>query len=83
MSLENKKLKEQLAAIEEDGTEEHNNSVDLRRKIAALRIKIEKCREVVSNQAENEGLWFNPQTAPEAYLQQELRRLHAVVESNL
>ena len=36
--------------------------------------------EIVNQQAEDEGLWFEAQTAPEAYLQQELRRLHAAVE---
>lgn len=38
-------------------------------------------RALVDAQAEDEGLWFMAQTAPEAYLQQELRRLHALVES--
>lgn len=36
--------------------------------------------ELVDRQAEDEGLWFVAETAPEAYLQQELRRLHAAVE---
>lgn len=35
---------------------------------------------VVDEQSEDEGLWFVATTAPEAYLQQELRRLHAVIE---
>lgn len=42
-----------------------------------------KCQEVariVAAQAEDEGLWFEPGAASEAYLQQELRRLHAAVE---
>lgn len=37
-------------------------------------------RSLVKMQAEDEGLWFVAQTAPEAYLQQELRRLHQAVE---
>ena len=37
-------------------------------------------RELVEIQAEDEGLWFEAQTAAEAYLQQELRKLHAAVE---
>jgi hypothetical protein len=37
---------------------------------------------VVNEQAEDEGLWFVAQTMPEAYLQQELRRLHAAVEAS-
>lgn len=36
---------------------------------------------IVDEQAEDEGLWFIARTAPEAYLQQELRRLHAAVEA--
>ncbi len=36
---------------------------------------------LVDAQAENEGLWFMAKTAPEAYLQQELRKLHAKVEA--
>lgn len=38
---------------------------------------------LVREQAEDDGLWFRAQTASEAYLQQELRRLHAVVEADL
>lgn len=34
----------------------------------------------VCEQADDEGLWFRAVTAPEAYLQQELRRLHAEIE---
>lgn len=37
-------------------------------------------RRIVDEQAEDEGLWFIAQTAPEAYLQQELRRLHTYIE---
>ena len=37
-------------------------------------------QQVVDEQAEDEALWFVAQTAPEAYLQQALRRLHAAVE---
>lgn len=36
--------------------------------------------DIVNKQAEDEGLWFDAQTAPEAYLQLELRRLHSAVE---
>jgi hypothetical protein len=31
-------------------------------------------------QAQDDGIWFIPETAAEAYLQQELRRLHALIE---
>ncbi len=39
-----------------------------------------KLRVLVNKQAENDGLWFQAQTAPEAYLQQELRKLHKALE---
>ena len=41
---------------------------------------IENIVAVVDKQAEDDGLWFIAKTAPEAYLQQELRRLHRVIE---
>lgn len=36
---------------------------------------------IVNAQAEDELLWFVAETMPEAYLQQELRRLHAAIEN--
>ena len=36
--------------------------------------------ELVNKQADDEGLWFIAETASEAYLQQELRKLHAAIE---
>lgn len=41
---------------------------------------ITEIRALVDKQAEDEGLWFEAETAPEAYLQQELRKLHALIE---
>src|SRR5438034_358556 len=37
-------------------------------------------QQVVDQQAEDEVLGFTARTAPEAYLQQELRKLHAAVK---
>lgn len=37
-------------------------------------------RICVAEQAGDAGLWFQAKTAPEAYLQKELRRLHEIVE---
>lgn len=39
-----------------------------------------RVRLLVDRQAEDEGLWFFARTASEAYLQQELRKLHSVIE---
>ena len=41
----------------------------------------EEILELVNQQAEDEGLWFIAKYATEAYLQNELRRLHALIES--
>lgn len=40
-------------------------------------------RRIVNEQAEDDGLWFIAQTAAEAYLQQQLRRLHSAIEGDL
>ena len=37
--------------------------------------------KVVAEQADDEALWFEATTAPEAYLQAALRRLHEVIEA--
>ncbi len=42
--------------------------------------KLEAAKALVDEQAEDDGLWFDAQTMPEAYLQQELRRLHSAIE---
>lgn len=39
-----------------------------------------QAKQLVDEQAEDSGLWFIADGAAEAYLQQELRRLHAVIE---
>lgn len=39
-----------------------------------------RIKALVDEQAEDEGLWFQAQTVPEAYLQQALRRLHGLIE---
>jgi len=45
-----------------------------------LEAQLAEVRQLVDSQSDDPGLWFMAGTAPEAYLQQELRRLHAVVE---
>ena len=42
--------------------------------------ELARLRQLTAQQAEDDGLWFRAATAPEAYLQQELRKLHAAVE---
>lgn len=37
-------------------------------------------QEVVTEQADDEGLWFVAETVAEAYVQDALRRLHRAIE---
>ena len=41
----------------------------------------DKLQKLIDKRAEDEGLWFQAQTAPKAYLQQELRKLHKEIEN--
>jgi len=52
----------------------------LRARVAVLTEERDALRTLVEAQAEDEGVWFVAETAAEAYLQQELRRLHAAIE---
>lgn len=54
--------------------------VRIRTELAWRRAFIQKLKTIVKHQAEDEDLWFKAQTAPEVYLQQELRRLHRAIE---
>lgn len=45
-----------------------------------MKNKINRIKAIVTEQAKDEGLWFNAKFATEAYLQKELRRLHQVIE---
>jgi len=49
-------------------------------RIDKLEAKLKAIRDVVDEQADEEGIWFDAMTAPEAYVQRELRRLHWVVK---
>ena len=42
--------------------------------------KAKEIKKLVAEQAEDEGLWFDAETAPEAYLQHHLRALHFLIE---
>lgn len=52
----------------------------MRRQRDELRERASRLRALVDAQAEDDGLWFAARRAPEAYLQQALRDLHAAVE---
>ena len=42
--------------------------------------RVVNAQAIVDEQAEDEALWFIDVSAPEAYLQQALRRLHAAID---
>lgn len=44
---------------------------------------IDLVQKVVDEQSENSALWFVAETAAEAYLQKELRRLHTAIEEGV
>lgn len=50
--------------------------------IADLERQFAEARAEVERQAADPGLWFISGTAPEVYLQQALRRLHAIIEGD-
>ena len=54
-----------------------------RQRIAELERRLANIQRCVDEQAEDEGLWFQAATAPEAYLQQELRVLHGIIEADV
>lgn len=49
-------------------------------KIDELEAKLTQIQATVNEQAEDEGLWFNPKYVTEDYLQQALQRLHKGIE---
>ena len=51
--------------------------------MSELRAACDDVLALVAEQAEDEACWFRRPTITEAYLQQELRRLHAAIESTL
>ena len=48
-----------------------------------LRAVVDGLQKFVDLQAEDEGLWFIAQTAPEAYVQRGLRDCHQYIEEQL
>ena len=53
---------------------------ELRKRADAANARLKRIQSVVETQAEDEALWFVAQTAPEGYLQAQLRVLHASIE---
>jgi len=49
----------------------------------ALKLELQKIRDLVAAQVNDEALWFLNVSVTEAYLQQELRKLHALIEKHV
>ena len=47
---------------------------------AELKKRFDAAFALVQIQAKDQGIWFVAQTAPEAYLQDQLRSLHEIIE---
>ena len=68
----------QVTRIKELEETNANNIACHEQHVSDLQAKLDAVKKVITEQAEDDGLWFNATTAPEAYLQKELRRLHAI-----
>ncbi len=66
-----------LAALTSALTETMDRAAEPAAPVAALAA----LHKLVSEQANDEGLWFDARYITESYLQQELRRLHAAIEA--
>ena len=77
---ENARLKAAWDASHEQAMKNGAACNEWRDRAERAEAELAKLRQMVAQQAEDDGLWFRAATAPEAYLQQELRRLHAAVE---
>lgn len=75
-----KAAREFLAAVETIDAQRMHEAVGALR-AALAEPEPSRALALVHEQAEDEGLWFEAQTATEAYLQAALRELHAAVES--
>jgi hypothetical protein len=77
----------ELKAIEEEERTstkpEHPDIVALVAEVRRLRAQLARITRCVDAQAEDEALWARPFSIVEAYTQQELRRLHHVVEGDV
>ena len=69
-----------VAAALAEAANESDEALDLLADWEQLVTALATAQRVVDEQANDEGLWFTARTASEAYLQRELRRLHAVIE---
>lgn len=56
---------------------------EVRKELETTQCQLSKIRALVDDQADDEGLWYIPDRASEAYIQQEFRKLHALVEMHV
>jgi hypothetical protein len=67
-------------AVEVDGYKPGEVSGEALAALDVLVGRLERIQAVVNEQAEDGRVFFVPRTAPEAYLMQEIRRLHDAIE---
>jgi len=70
----------QIAELKQQQETASHNAKHYANMTCELEKELQKYKDVVGDQANDEGLWFDAQTAPEAYLQRKLRELHAAIE---
>jgi len=58
----------------------HGIVLDKNTEIKSLRAQLKSIQETVDIQAKDYGLWFEAETVPETYLQEQLRCLHRIIE---
>jgi len=80
LAEQNLQLKCELLNVRQERDNQMDGNDELNRTNADLKARVAELEALCASQAEDEGLWFAAQTAPEAYLQQELRKLHRAIE---
>ena len=80
LEAENEKLKQRIIDHATDCTFSEIAYEDRIAELEQYKTVLDSCRALAAKQAMDVGLWFVAETAPEGYLQQELRRLHTAIE---
>jgi len=78
-----KKLKLQFKLPKQDKRRKAYREKSVKQELQTLKDAVSGLLIIVDIQAEDNGVWFRADTAPEGYLQNELRRLHAFIEDKL
>jgi hypothetical protein len=71
---------EEIEQLRSEHGDMNEANVRYEKEIERLQAAFNNIQVIVDAQAEDDGLWFDPVTAPEGYLQQALRALTAAIE---